>query len=142
LKKKKVLILLVSFILILFAAAGCDTNNAINDNNDIDVEMVELEGYVGINRQGEEIDGDAGNVSVRVSGEDISTTTDEYGRFSLLVEAGRSYDIYATREGLATTKVQNLYIDKEYPGGELMFLLEFQEKISAPPLMNMEDFLY
>jgi len=148
LKKKKVLILLVSFILILFAAAGCDTNNAINDNNDIDVEMVELEGYVGINRQGEEIDGDAGNVSVRVSGEDISTTTDEYGRFSLLVEAGRSYDIYATREGLATTKVQNLYIDKEYPGGEFMILIkeegpfDYDTGISELTVRGVKDFDY
>lgn len=136
---------MLSMILILVLTAGCST--AVEEETP-EPTLVELEGYVAINRQGEEIDGDAGDITVRVDGEDESYTTDDNGYFSIELETGESYDLVATREGLATTKVQNLYVDESNPANELIILIkeegpkDYNYDISDLNVAGVEDFDY
>lgn len=128
-KKKRIFSLLIILALVAFTVAGCDFNNNNNDvpvddnnNNNNGNEVVNVEGTVGINRLGE---GDASDISIWVEGEDISTETeDEDGNFSFNLETGESYDIYATRDDLATSKVQNFYLCEEEPITELSFVIQ------------------
>ncbi|MFO7818829.1 MAG: carboxypeptidase-like regulatory domain-containing protein, partial [Halanaerobacter sp.] len=84
-------------------------------------ERVNLTGTVVINRQGE---GDLSNISVTVEGEDQVVTTDEDGKFSITLEKTETYNLLATRDDLATTKVQGLHIDKEDPIEDIKILIK------------------
>ena len=138
---------MLSIVLILVLAAGCSPDTVVEEETP-EPTLVELEGYVAINRQGEIVDGEAGNITIRVDGEDESYITDEYGYFSIELEAGESYDLVASRDGLATTKVQNLFIDEENPAGELMILInkegpkDYNYDISELNINGVEDFDY
>lgn len=104
---------------------------------------VMVRGYVAINRYGETVDGSAGLINLRVETAGVVVTTsvtNERGHFELALPAGKNYDIYASRAGLALTKVQNLYVDRDYPPDELMIVIqkagpEFYASASAPSLI-------
>ncbi len=153
-KIKGVLALSCCFLLLLLAAAGC---GLVDDVDEVEeVEKVLLDGNVAINRQGE---GSAEGIVVKVEGEDeVIEIDNERGDFTLELEPDRYYDIYATREDLAVSKVQNFYLDSDHLPDKLLMLImplsreqaseesgESEELVNAAPKLvvsGIEDFAY
>jgi len=130
-KSKRVLVIFLALAIVIFTA-GCDfITDKVNDVREVD--EATIEGSVAINRQGE---GSAEGIMVIVEGSDEVIEIDNYeGDFTLELETGESYDIYATRKGyetetgeeltdLAVSKVQNFYVDSVNPPERFKMLIK------------------
>ena len=114
------------FIITMLLLAGCDV--IFTDTEPEMVTEAEISGSVAINRQGEG-DASAKNIKVVVEDEDkVMEIDNPRGDFTLNLETGESYNIYAFGEGLGTSKVQNFFVDPRHPPEKLTILM--QEKSS------------
>ena len=143
-KRKRVLIIFLT-LTVIFLASGCDfLTDAVTD----EVEVATIEGSVAINRQGE---GSAEGVMVNVEGSDEIIEIDNYeGDFTLELETGESYDIYATRKNyeneagekltdLAVSRVQNFYVDSVNPPERFKMLIKPETSLHYSENDNEEN---
>ncbi len=146
--RKSVLVVFLALAVTIFTS-GCDfVTNVVNDEVNDEIEEATIEGSVAINRQGE---GSAEGVVVTVEGNDEIIEIDNYeGDFTLELETGESYDIYATRKNyeteageeltdLAVSRVQNFYVDSVNPPERFKMLIKPETSLHFSENDNEEN---